>query len=1174
MGQIKINTQQGPILVNIKGDEPTEAETKLILQEVKKLPKEQMSSATPEREDISKFYSTKLGLGGDGGQKDIDFYREKLGLSGDGATSSSETDPLKDPEVDYLSGLRNFRIRAGLANKEKPEEKAAYLEEQVGADGFRQDKGGRFILTEKGREKLGLPEGPDLAIEEEGFSLKYDTADFLGEAGVPLSVGIAASIKTAGMRTMPGMAIVGGTMAVGKLLDEAFEYAQGYQRQTAVEVGKDAAWEGVFGAGGEGLGRLLSRAFGRLFKGSASKEAEEAKTIGRAMREDGFKPSVEGAAPGAFGIVTRLQAIYEGISPNKKAASDNVDALIAKLKGLLGTELKGTSEEAIDNLGKVIQDDVQKLYSSFDEILANSEKALEGQVSREIENILQPLKNMNTISTDAAKGLTEAKRIFHSNIDSLYKKVDQALGRRNEIIPLGRVIDTIDEVLAPIPKQQKRDLGAGSDFNNLLLKIRKRAENRLKSKGITDASGTAAKIPESAIRREMFARPEEAFLLQKMLSAIDFANGPPAFSQIKRAVDDSFDSADMLMDLMLQRSKNINAGNIDPRVLDKIDFPGRFGGDTVSMNELSEGLKLYRATRQHYAKGLAKFKNVALENIVRNTRSGTLELDPIVILDKVIRKDQPKFLDKLLSSRRGVSFAIKELEPKPTTVKVFDTDVSIAEAKELLRKAETDKILSKDGIRKLRRKINDAEAQATAEFVERSKGGLQGEELRQALASAFIRDALTKSTKNGVVDGVTFARLIDDIGTTKDVLFKSRVSTGLKVTPEASDILKQIKGGAIPSTITQNLRRVLGENGIEVTSDMTPREAIFRLQALADAEITPVDQLKEIDELVTLLRSKATKMDESVLNKFAGKPLAQAIKEAKEASLNIDAMNKQTYLKSLRDKDASKIVDTIFTKNNSKAINAFMNNSVEARVPNSTKRIQVNPFDDEAHKEVVEQVQDAAMGKLLNSVGDVESSMFQDDFLSGKLGGRFKTALEGYGRESLNAMFGKEQTNKLFELSEMMIRASDKPLAGKGGLAAPTIALGLSIFGLMTAPFYTLGALAFYSGMSKLLRSGPVLDIMLASRKPGADKLGQALQSFQTVLAQVETQAVTSDEGPLKLPPEAQKSMQQAMAPVRSAIPNVAPAFAGTQAANVDPTNPIVNPNPQSQALAQALASR
>ena len=279
----------------------------------------------------------------------------------------------------------------------------------------------------------------------------------------------------------------------------------------------------------------------------------------------------------------------------------------------------------------------------------------------------------------------------------------------------------------------------------------------------------------------------------------------------------------------------------------------------------------------------------------------------------------------------------------------------------------------------------------------------------------------------------------------------------------------------------------------------------------------------------------------------------------------MDALNKQTYLKSLRDKDASKIVDTIFTKNNPQMIKAFMNNTIEARVPGQTDRIRVTPFEANEHVALVNNVRDAAMGRILKSIGDVNSPMFADDFLSGRLGSKFKTSLEGYGRDSLNAMFGRTETDRLFKLSEVMIRASDKPLAGKGGLAAPSIALGLSIFGLMTAPLQTIGALAFYSGMSKLLRTGPVLDIMLASRKPGADQLGQVLQSVQTINAQVQTQAITSDEGPFKLSPEAQRS-------VASAIPNVAPAFGGTSAANIDPTNPIVNPDPATQALAQRLA--
>ena len=457
-------------------------------------------------------------------------------------------------------------------------------------------------------------------------------------------------------------------------------------------------------------------------------------------------------------------------------------------------------------------------------------------------------------------------------------------------------------------------------------------------------------------------------------------------------------------------------------------------------------------------------------------------------------------MERILRSRRGVSLKFERLDETPTTVRFGEKDITLREAEEMLRRGDL------SDPRSLQRRVNEAKAAKAREVDEAAMGGVQGENLRQALASAFLRDAIEKSSVKGVLDGKKLAGFIDELGTTKDVLFKSR------------------------------LPRVQGE-------------------------------LDDLNELTSVLRQNATQLDDSVIEQLSTRPLAEALKAAKEASLRVDALNKQTYLKSLRDKDASKIVDTIFTKNNPQMIKAFMNNTIEARVPGQTDRIRVTPFEANEHVALVNNVRDAAMGRILKSIGDVNSPMFADDFLSGRLGSKFKTSLEGYGRDSLNAMFGRTETDRLFKLSEVMIRASDKPLAGKGGLAAPSIALGLSIFGLMTAPLQTIGALAFYSGMSKLLRTGPVLDIMLASRKPGADQLGQVLQSVQTINAQVQTQAITSDEGPFKLSPEAQRS-------VASAIPNVAPAFGGTSVANIDPTNPIVNPDPATQALAQALSQR
>jgi hypothetical protein len=1100
--------------VNFSGDDPTQ---------------EEMDSLYTMFQEETKKSSTEIDLSTASSEEIQEYVRKKkqLGIDPVSGEKIAVEDKLKDPGVDYTSGLQDFRIRAGFANKEKDSEKAAYLADQVGKDGFRQDKGGRFIITKKGREKLNMPDGPEFAVDEEGFSLKYDTADFLGEAGVPLAVGIGASILTGGMATIPAIAIVGGATATGKILDEAFEAAQGYQRQTAGEIAKDVAWEGVFGATGEGVGRGLSALFGRLFKGSASKTAEESKEIGREMRQLGIQPTVEGGAPGAFGILTRLQAVYEGISPNKKAAENNVKAILQELRGLKGFD---TNEEAIEALGKTIQDDIQKLYSSFDEALGVANKSLNKEIERDIARIMEPLKKANDVGKEAVDGLTNAKNIFNENIDFLYKKVDQSLGSNNEIIPFGFVQTEIDKLLKPLPRSMKRDLAKGTEFDNTIKAIRKRAIDRLSSSKI----GRQA-LREEDIIKNMYARPEEAFFLQKILSEIDFANGPKAFGVIKASVDESFDRAEDLMEQLLARHKMFDTDVIPPNTLSvlgdpRIDPKMRFGNDPVSMRQLKEGLTNLRKTRQHYAKGIAKFNSVAAQNIIKSTRTGRLELDPSVILNKVIKKNQPRFLEKLFSSRRGVKFAFEKLDPEPRTIPFGERDITLDKAQEILDSG----ILSKQGNRKLRQRLNQAVQEEEAIATERARGGLQGEELRQTIASAFLKDALERSTVNGVVDGVQFAKIIDDIGTTKNVLFKSRVP------PE----LARQRG----------LESVTGE-------------------------------LDDINELTSILRSKATELDDSVIQNISNQPLATAIKEAKRASLELDAMNKQTYLKSLRDKDASKIVDTIFTKNNGQSIKAFMNNSMELRTPGTEgfDRVPKKIFDDVTvdattgltpHQSLVDQVQEAAMGRILRSLGDVNSPMFHDDFISGRLGGKLKTTLEGYGKDSLNAMFGEAQADKLMKLSEIMIRASDKPLAGKGGLAAPSIALGLSIFGLMTAPLQTIGALAFYTGMSRALRSGPVLDIMLASRKPGADKLGQAFQTMHTINSQFQTQAVTSDEGPFKLTPEAQRSVQQTMAPVRSAIPNVAPAFAGTQAANVDPTNPIVNPNPQSQALAQVLASR
>ena len=260
MGIIKIDTPtQGVIQFEIEGEEPNEEELQVIQQNFfteQAGDRGKLDLATASIDEIKQFTEAS----------------RKAGVDPITGQEITPDDPLKDKDVDYTSGLQLFSIRAGLGQRENDEEKALFLTDKVGADGFRQDKGGRFILTKAGRKKLGLVEGPELAIDEEGFS-RYDLADFVGEGGVSLGVGIGASIAFGGLGALYALPLVGVSMGLAKLADEAYETAQGYQTQTPEEQQKDAVFEGIFGMLGEGAGRAISRFLGGFIKGSASKQA-------------------------------------------------------------------------------------------------------------------------------------------------------------------------------------------------------------------------------------------------------------------------------------------------------------------------------------------------------------------------------------------------------------------------------------------------------------------------------------------------------------------------------------------------------------------------------------------------------------------------------------------------------------------------------------------------------------------------------------------------------------------------------------------------------------------------------------------------------------------------------------------------------------------------------------
>jgi hypothetical protein len=310
MAIIQVETPTGVERVEIAGETPTEQEVQAIRQQF-------FGETSSPEIDLATASMSEI--------RDFARQRRALGVSpttGQPLTEEEFINEYKEPGVDYDTGVDDVQgfSRIQFGRMDTAEEKANYLQERVGEDGFRTDALGRFIITEQGRQRLGMGEGKPIAVDEEGLSFG-DLKEFAGQSGVPILTGIGASLMASGVGFFPGLAIAGIGAGVGKILDEAVETAEGYQRQSLADVGRDAAMEAAFAGVGEGIGRGLSKIFGRIIKGPGGAENEVLRQQAREIIGRGLRPTVAGATNEQFRpILNRLQAVYEGIFPEPNSS--------------------------------------------------------------------------------------------------------------------------------------------------------------------------------------------------------------------------------------------------------------------------------------------------------------------------------------------------------------------------------------------------------------------------------------------------------------------------------------------------------------------------------------------------------------------------------------------------------------------------------------------------------------------------------------------------------------------------------------------------------------------------------------------------------------------------------------------------------------------------------------
>lgn len=1048
MGIIKVETPEGVVQVEIEGTEPTQQELADI--------DAQFFASQPSAPSVDLATASQ--------EEILDYARQMRSLGVDPRTGKQLTEEeyistYKEPGVDYSTGVDSVGgfSRFQFGRMDNDAERANYLRTVVGDEGYRQDGLGRFILTEEGRNKLGLGEGSELAIDEEGFSFN-DVKEFFGATALPIAAGVGAGLMASGVGFIPGMLIVGAATAGGKLLDEGIESAQGLQMQSAGEIARDTAFEGAFGALGEGVGRGISKIFGRIIKGPGGEANEVLRAQAREVINRGYRPTIAGATDESFRpILNRLQAVYEGVFPNKKAADLNLATVIDDLRAL---GLK--DETAINNLDEIVKRDIDNFYSTSDEALARAQRNMDDAVKNEIDTIMKNLKEGNVVPKDLNDMIRQRKAIFDEDVDRIYTKVNEIL-KGEKIIPIRGVKAALDE----LDKQSIADIGA-TKFAQQINKLAQEGEyvtaqtmGRIRT-GLMDASKNPALLNDTAVYQ---------------------------LGGLKQAVNSSFDEA----------------------ALGLATRAGAMKASGQTFEDLSTALSNLRRANNFYKSGIRRFDNIVVQDIIKGAQQNRLNTK--FVFDKIIQEDNPEALEELLKAIRGAPSG-KALGAERGLIDLDEGKRILSQGKyagrpilEVLEEVRATLPANNLVRRDVERAALRMEREAASKATLRGTGAEQAEQVRQNLARMYLDRAIQKSL---IPDARTGEKVID------------------------------------PIALAANIR----EKGATVNK-------LFG------------KDMKALDDVLTVLERGKSNLAPSVIQQLRSKPLGQALFDFQAEQAKRAGVDKNIVMNTLRStSDPEVIAQTVF------------------KTPSSIK--QAKEF---LPAETMEAVKDASMGRILKQIGatvdEAGEIRMTDDFVeafkSGRLGNKLQSVLRSYSPETIDAMFQPGASKALNEMAETMVRASNAAIQGKGGLAAPQIALGLGVVSFIMNPLATLPTALAYSVMSKALRNPKVLKMMMASRKPNSvkeflsgkfkanDPLAQGFQTMWqlagagtvqgsrmlTGQAQEEARpAVTAARQ--QLDPMVQQTIQAA----QTMAPQVTPPAAGTPSQ----VSPLLVPDPTTRA--------
>jgi hypothetical protein len=595
-------------------------------------------------------------------------YGESKRKAEGGFGSSTEPDVPDVPiTVDaQVTGLDRYEF--GKADRD--DEREQFLTNTYGAESFGKDNRGRYYLKldnispeikaaknlkDSGTMWVNKPGGGFLGL----FDMP-DVVEFVGANRGELLGATAAAMASTGFGIIPASLLIGAGAGAGKGFDELQELAEGTQLQDRDEIVGDVATAAVWNSLGNAVVGGGLKLAGRLIKGPGNPDAQiisdlmdqgmsegaataQAVQIQRAATREAIKKGARPTVSEATGksILGRMQAIHEGIFPNKKAARANRKYV----EGLISQYRKGDLSEA----------------------------AFSSALDRNADDVTALIRN-------AMKDPNEAVKLANQHLQDVIKQ---------EIDLLKKVYTTGDETAATFQNEMVRmvrlwqnDTSKLYDTANDLFKDADLFNSQKLSKIAGDhiAAPLGGGLANNPVYKYIIGKEKYSITeLQILRSTIQNTRsgslvGDVTDYQLKQLSDElnnMFKAGEVRAQEVLQRARDGNLSFEDLGI--KGAAPGsrlRQDKDAVAagainieelVKDYTKGFDIYVAAQKNYKEGAEIFKTGAMNMLNQNVKEGYFA-DLSSVVEAIVQPNKPQLLKNYL---KGVT-------PKESTRKILN----------------------------------------------------------------------------------------------------------------------------------------------------------------------------------------------------------------------------------------------------------------------------------------------------------------------------------------------------------------------------------------------------------------------------------------------------------------------------------------------------------------------